>query len=60
MISITKARKLLGIPGRTLSEETIQHLLDQCYALAEVMYVHFSEVETSKKKGAFYAKSARS
>jgi len=59
MISISQARKILGKAGRTLTEETTQLLLDQCYALAEVMYEHFNTAETGKKKGAFYAKSTR-
>lgn len=60
MISIPQAKKILGKAGRALTEENLQLLLDQCYALAEVMYVHFNAVKTSKRKGAFCAKSTGS
>ena len=56
MISLTQAKKILGKAGNTLTEENLQLLLDQCYALAEVMYEHFSEAGTNKKKGVFYGK----
>ena len=60
MISLTQAKKILGKAGNTLTEENLQLLLDQCYAIAEVMYEHFNEVGIGKRKGASYVKSTKS
>lgn len=41
MITVAKARKLLGKSASGLSEDSLQLLIDQYYSLANVMYEHF-------------------
>jgi len=50
MISISRARRILGKEGEKLSDEQIELLISQCYALAEVMFEHFKFEE--KMRGA--------
>ena len=48
MISISRAKRILGKPSEELSEEQMELLLSQCYALAEVMFEHFKFTEKMK------------
>lgn len=48
MITVAKARKLLGKAALGLSEDNIQLLIDLCYSLANVMYEHFEGEESQK------------
>jgi hypothetical protein len=41
MISIFRARKVLGKNGKEMPDEQIEELLHECYMLAEVMFEHF-------------------
>lgn len=41
MISLFRARKVLGKHGKELSDEQIEELLRECYMLAEIMFEHF-------------------
>jgi len=47
-ISVSRARRILGKSGEGLSDEEIELLIDQCYALAEVMFKHFKFIEKMK------------
>jgi len=44
-ISVFRARRILGKSGKGLSDEQIELLISQCYALAEVMFEHFKFIE---------------
>jgi hypothetical protein len=59
MITLFQARKILGKSGKRISEDDLQLLLDQCYALAEVMFEHFQFTKTFPTKGAIYAESKK-
>ena len=48
MISISRAKKILGKSGEKLSDEQMERMLSQCYALAEVMFEHFKFTEKMK------------
>lgn len=41
MITISKAKKILGKPNEELTDDQIDLMINQCYALAEVMFEHF-------------------
>lgn len=56
MITIAKARKILGKSDEKLTDEEIQLVIDQCYALAEVMFEHFKFEEKMKGGGRKNAK----
>ena len=49
MISIFRARRILGKACEELSDEQIKELLGQCYALVEVMFEHFEFGEKSEE-----------
>lgn len=56
MISISRSRKILGELDANLSDEEIELMLNQFYALAEVMFEHygffvnFKEVKSKNDK----------
>lgn len=45
MITVSKARKILGKSGEGMSEEQIELLLSQCKAMAEIMLEHFGFIK---------------
>ena len=47
-ISVFRTRRILGKSEEGLSNEQIKLLIDQCYALAEVMFEHFKFIEKMK------------
>ena len=48
MISISRAKKILGKSGEKLSDEQMDLMIRQCYALAGVMFEHFKFTEKMK------------
>lgn len=56
-IPISRARRLLGKAGEKLSDDEIELLIGQCYALAEVMFEHFKFGEKLRKAREKHGKS---
>lgn len=48
-ISVFRTKRILGKSGEGLSDDQIELLIDQCYALAEVMFEHFKFEEKMKE-----------
>ena len=49
MISVSKAKRILGKAHEELPEKQVEKMLDQCYALAEVMFEHFKFGDKSEE-----------
>ena len=57
MISVFRARRILGKADEGLPDEEMELMIDQCYALGEMMFEHFQFDEKLKKAKPKYVQS---